>query len=256
MKLKRLLPIASIAGVATVVTPLVTSCNSGKTFVYTFDSRNPAYQFTPENQIKREEQKLVYAKDATEDYLTTVKKNKQIFAEDLIYSTIQSYTYSNELLYGKATVKIDKIEPKTGMCSFLFTADIGASSSKEQETPSRNVSIGFAVKNVEYVMYYDSGIWYFVPYIAYILQAARTNASAAIATVIAYLRSYEGWSFTLDVSASIHDQDRGFSIVLSNDVDDDVLTTFLGSGVFNEGIQSFMFANMYYWQNVGCRDVK
>ncbi|MBQ0045632.1 MAG: hypothetical protein KBS35_01955 [Mycoplasma sp.] len=185
-----LLPLATIGSVAAIATPLMTSCNGGSFHLeHEHDGSKP---FVPETQRKSG---TAYALDATVDYLTDVKNNKKIMAEDLIYRFDDAVRPGETLK--KLTVNINNINPKERKCSFDIQLDIDVQIGETED--KYELSIKYEVKNLGFLLQYDDADtvkkWIFAP-AAYMLYADLEDFGRE-ANMVRYLQAHHDWSATV-----------------------------------------------------------
>lgn len=112
MKLTKLLPIATVASVATIVTPLVTSCGvEGVTYDLTKIS-----EFVP--TIEKKGGQLAVS-SATKTYLTDVKANKKIAYEDIVLVQGEGWAKGG---MKKLTLNLSKVDPENSIISLSYYA--------------------------------------------------------------------------------------------------------------------------------------
>lgn len=256
MKLKKLLPIASVASVAAVVAPIVTSCGSA-TFSYKFDANYWAMDFIPDNQIPSSEHKLVWADEATYEYLSAAKKNKKILADDMLFSTIWYYGYDTALFdEGIIDIEIGNIDPSSGKCSYSFVINatpINYESNKEAAVDSHPLQYKVNVKNFEYSLDYRSrellSYWNFVPTM---LMEAGGSARRTRLQYLIQLKARKDWSVEFTQYADL----GGYKTNITLHYDSTNSIEELDAAFFSD--QSYLsrymtFYGMYYFNNVGIR---
>lgn len=146
--MKKILPIITIAGAATIVTPFITSCNSNKTYEASWNYEQGVYAYTTE---KHKAQELTgtredVQKQAAKMYFEAAEDDPLILAEDIVQkmsyyqlvpvsfpmvpviplsakASVSSVSYEDG--YGYATfdvefygITIDDYDPETG--AFVF----------------------------------------------------------------------------------------------------------------------------------------
>lgn len=190
--LKKLLPIASVASVAAIVAPIVTSCGF-KTFNYKWTESNPFDEFKPKNCISEDEELELSDADGTFRYLSDAKKNKQILADDIVYCIgwdlwpLMPIINAGSSITGTAKTKVGNIDPETGTVSWGISYTI---SDGENE-----MSASIEVNNLKYILYHyasseeEHQYWCFAPFIWY-FKGSRFDP-------VAYLRSDHSWSVKL-----------------------------------------------------------
>lgn len=254
MKLKKLLPIASVASVAAVVAPIVTSCGSA-TFSYKFDENNWATDFIPDNQIPASEHKLVWADESTYEYLSAVKKNKKILADDIVFSTIMYYFPQSEYEFTEGTceAKIGNIDPKTKKCSFSFEFNLAPVNVTRNEAGRvTNAMAGkIEVKNLQFDLFPGQYMWTLVPYVI------SPRRLISVEQAPAYLKSRKDWS--LDITAHRSFKDFETNATLHYDWQNsttELESALLGTDRSGYLYEFFTFSYMYYFENVTIREVK
>lgn len=132
MKLKKiLLPIASVASVATIVAPIVTSCGKQKGDFYQdisqYTSGEKVFERTTDKKTVASEEPWTNTQ-ATAEYLKDIKNNKQIFYDDVFEdlfgvnptpSTNKETEYSGTFGLTFNNVNVDKKELSVGIFANL-----------------------------------------------------------------------------------------------------------------------------------------
>lgn len=142
MKLKTLLPIATITSVVGIVTPLVTSCGGYKEYKIPNKDNIKDYEFVePKGGTMNAE-----SKTATKIYFDDVKKNKKIFVDDYIkcFYDVDTSPYDEWLGVGK----INSNEGRISTIDRYVYKDKDADGNKIDETYTHEL------KNVQWVVNY------------------------------------------------------------------------------------------------------
>ena len=144
MKFKKLLPIATIASIAGIVTPLVTSCNGYKKFKIPASKDLHNYVL-----VGRKGGLMEYNSQtdiATETYFNDVKKNKKIFVDDYIqcFHGNPDRRY-NEWLY------VGKIDAKKGR---VYTKDVWKTVDKTVDGRKNDATYTYEYNNLKWVVHY------------------------------------------------------------------------------------------------------
>lgn len=253
MKLKKLLPIASVASVAAVVAPIVTSCGSA-TFSYKFDENNWASDFIPDNQIPASEHKLVWADEATYEYLSAVKKNKQILADDIVFSTIMYYFPLEDVFAeGTCEAKIGNIDPKTKKCSFSLEFNLAPANvtSNSAGGVTKVIAGKIEVKNLEFDLVPGQYMWTMIPYV---ISPRRLIEPKQVPT---YLKTKKDWSVDITEHRSFRDFETNIKLHYDwQNSTTELESALLGTDRSGYLYEFFTFSYMYYFENVTIREVK
>lgn len=257
MKLNKILPIASIAGVAAIVTPLVTSCGA-KTYSYVFNSSNPAEKWTPKSTTGKHEPWVVADVEGALDlFLDEANKNKEILADNMVYSTLQYLKYEGSLSdYGSADLTIYKIDKKEKRLSLDFKASM---SNYDRESNAMIATYNFDIKisSMQFVMGIDQqskfGMWVFEPKVIAIYDYFRSQEQnkeeqGLRPEVLAYLLSDDKWSCSFNIASRAGLQGKEMYVEYNSRSSVDSLTTMVESVIYQLGW--LRFNNLYYLQDV------
>lgn len=200
---KKLLPIASIGGIAAIVTPLITSCSSKPIIL---EHEGQAGSFTRHKTTPLGSGTKAYVLDGTEKYLNDMAKDKNILAEDLMQyyvNNVMVHASPDEKLL-KTTVIVENIDAKAKKCSFDVKLEIEVSGSIRSIPYTYEMDVEYSVKNLGYMLVYtmtDGGyVWYFCP-AADAFASIEPDTDKREELQIAYLKAHEDWtaSFTVDM---------------------------------------------------------
>ena len=104
MKLKKLLPLAGMTGVAAIAAPLVTSCaQKGTEVVWTRGDTPPSVGEPTETTFNS-------AKEATQAYFGAIDKDKTLLSKDIILSNLDYLTDELFESITKTSVRTDKVD--------------------------------------------------------------------------------------------------------------------------------------------------
>lgn len=236
MKLKKLLPIATMTGITAVVAPLVTSCSQNGTMI-SWSMDDYVEGELPFNNLPEYtgEDTFADAEAATKAYLAEVNKDKTLFTKELINSIVWLTAYISERVDNPAItaaetiknikVRTDKVDVEN--CTLSFYVEEQVKWVPVEGGASINYTATFEAKNLKMLMTTRSPSTYpaLIPYLWY-LNDTRSEAETfqEIYAKLFELANDKSWSYTIHQESSLGnvvDQFVDYSNVLDfNEVED------------------------------------
>lgn len=157
MKLKHILPIATVASIATIVTPLVTSCSSRWTMTYDWLEKGKY-----KSRIQPLSERGTTEAKAQQLYFDNLAKNKKLFFDDWAWSTLND-SYDNTSSVAKLSqfnVKYKNMGVDKTKHLLSFEIEFYAEGTLKSSQGRAVSNIEMLVNNLPYSLkYYENGQW-------------------------------------------------------------------------------------------------